>query len=137
MKRLIVSIVAGFFFTAISTTVVDHIFHVTKVYPPYGEPFKETGLLIMAFAYRALFAIIGGYITAKIAKKKARKAVLILGTIGTIAWLAGLIKFWDLAPAWYSTGGLILAIPYVFIGLYIYKKSRDGNAVLYRQLQLV
>jgi diacylglycerol kinase len=130
MKRLILSILAGFLFTSIITTVVDHIFHITNVYPPYGESFKETGLLSMAFTYRALFAIAGGYITARIAKDKARKAVLILGIIGTIAWLAGLIKFWDLAPAWYNIGGLILAIPYAFIGLNIYYNLKYKRAIL-------
>lgn len=128
MKRLILSIVAGFLFTAIITTVVDHIFHVTKVYPPYGEPFEKSSLLIMAFTYRALFAIAGAYITARIAKDKAHKAVLILGILGTIAWGAGLAKFWYLAPAWYNIGGLVLAIPYAFIGLNIYNKSKYRNA---------
>lgn len=130
MKRLILSIIAGFLFTAIITTAVDHILHVTKVFPPYGEPFRETGLLILAFAYRALFAITGSYITARIAKEKARKAVLILGCIGTVAWLAGLIQFWNLAPVWYNIGGLISAIPYAFIGLNIYTKSTFKTGVL-------
>ena len=130
MKRLILSIVAGFLFTAIITTVVDHIFHITHIYPPYGEPLKETNLLIMAFAYRAVFAIIGAYLTARIAKENSRKAVLILGIVGTVAWLAGLIKFWDLAPAWYNIGGLLLAIPYAFIGLNIYYKTKGKKEVL-------
>lgn len=90
----------------------------------------------MAFSYRALFATTGGYLTARIAKDKARKAVLILGIIGTIAWLAGLLKFWHLAPAWYNVGGFILATPYAFIGLYIYSKSKYKSAVL-RQPQSV
>lgn len=128
MKRLILSIVAGFLFTAIITTVVDHIFHVTKVYPPYGESYKDTGLYILASIYRAIFAITGAYITAWIAKDKAKKAVLILGIIGTLAWLAGLIKFWDFAPAWYNIGGLLLAIPYALTGLYFY------NMRIYRRI---
>ncbi len=115
MKRLILSTVAGFLFTAIITTAVDHIFHVIKVFPPYGEPFINTGLLSFAFAYRGLFAITGAYITARIAKEKARKAVLVSGCIGTIAWLAGLIQFWDLAPVWYNIGG-----PYIGNSIRLY-----------------
>ena len=130
MKRFILSVMAGFLFTAIVTTIVDHIFHVTKVYPPYGEPFEKTSLLIMAFTYRAMFAITGAYITAQIAKDKARKAVFILGTIGTIAWLAGLVQFWDLAPAWYNIGGLLLAIPYALVGLSMYSRNVYKSATM-------
>lgn len=129
MKRLILSVVAGFLFTAIITSVVDHIFHVTNVYPRYGEPFLKTDLLIMAFAYRALFAITGAYITARIAKDKAKKAILILGVLGTLAWLAGLIQFWDLAPAWYNIGGLLLALPYASIGFNLYSRNLYKNVI--------
>lgn len=84
----------------------------------------------MAFTYRALFAITGAYITASIAKDKAKKAVYFLGVLGTIAWLAGLLRFWDLAPAWYNIGGLLLAIPYALIGYSLYNRNHYKNAII-------
>lgn len=97
MKRLILSIIAGFFVTALLSTAVDHVFHTTGVYPPYGEPLFDIGLLALAFSYRAVFAVFGSYLTALLAKDQAMKAVLILGSIGSVIWLAGSIAMWEYA----------------------------------------
>jgi uncharacterized BrkB/YihY/UPF0761 family membrane protein len=103
MKRLVLSIIAGLLITIILSSSVDHIFHTTGIYPPYGQPMFDTGLVLLAFIYRALFAILGAYVTATIAKEKAKKAVLIIGIIGSVLWLAGAIAFWNYIPAWYNS----------------------------------
>src|SRR5689334_10220568 len=87
--KLFLSIIAGFAIGAILSIGTDHIFHVTGVYPPYGEPMHDNGLLLLAFIYRAIFDIGGAYVTAVIAKDKAMKAVIILGTVGSLLWLIG------------------------------------------------
>lgn len=66
----------------------------------------------MAFAYRAVFAILGAYVTAIIAREQAKKAVLIVGTVGSILWLIGAIAMWNYAPAWYNIAGIITGIPF-------------------------
>jgi hypothetical protein len=121
MKRLILSILAGFIKTAELSTAVDEVFHSTGIYPPYGQPFLDTPLVLIAFTYRALFAILGSYLTAVIAKDQAKKAVLILGSIGSVLWLVGGIVMWDFAPAWYNLGGVITGIPFALIGGKLYE----------------
>lgn len=130
MKRLVLSIVAGLLTNIILSSAVDHIFHTAGVYPPYGQPMFDTGLILLAFVYRALFVIVGAYITAAIAKDKATKAVLILGIIGSVLWLAGAIAFWNYAPAWYNIAGIILGIPFTLTGGKLYE-LRKQKAIRY------
>ena len=121
MKRLTLSIMVGLLTSIVLATVTDHIFHTTGIYPPYGEPFSGHGLALLAFTYRAWFAIFGAYITAMLAKDKAKKAVWILGGIGSVLWLVGAIMMWEYAPAWYNIGGALLGIPFALIGGKLYE----------------
>jgi hypothetical protein len=121
MKRIILSITAGFLVTALLSTAVDHVFHVTGIYPPYGEPLFDTGLLALAFAYRAVFTVFGSYLTAVLAKDQAMKAVLILGSVGSVIWLAGSIAMWEYASPWYNVLGILTGIPLSLLGGKLYQ----------------
>ena len=114
--RLILSIITGILVGSVLATATDHVFHITQVYPPYGEPMFDAGLLFLALAYRAVFTILAGYITAMLARGKAKKAVLILGIINAIAWLGGTIALWEYATPWYNIAGIVTAIPLCLLG---------------------
>jgi hypothetical protein len=120
MKRIILSIIAGFMISAILSTLLDQIFHATDIYPPLGEPLPDGGLAILAFSYRALFAMLGAYVTAMIAKDKAIRAVLILGTIGSLLWLGAAIAKWEFAPAWFHIIGIATGVPLTLMSGKIY-----------------
>ena len=127
MKRLILSLLAGFIATAALSLATDHVFHVTGIYPPYGEPMFDTGLLLLASAYRVVFQIFGAYLTAMIAKDKANKAVWILGTLGAILWLVGTIVGQELGPLWYGILGAALSIPTTLTGGRLYEyRAKQG-----------
>ncbi|MBI3004570.1 MAG: hypothetical protein HYY49_04050, partial [Ignavibacteriales bacterium] len=106
MARLILSIIGSWIIGAALSTGTDHIFHVTNVYPPYGEPMMDNGLLLLAFSYRAVFTIFACYLAAIWAKDKARNAIWALGIIGTVLWLAGTIAMWEFAQPWYNIAGI-------------------------------
>ena len=121
MLRLILSIIAGILASAIPAVAVDHLLHVTGVYPPYGEPLPDGGPAILALSYRVLFTVLAAYSTALIAREKAMMAVLILGTIGSLLWLGGAIAMWDFAPAWYNILGIASGVPLTLLGGKIYQ----------------
>jgi hypothetical protein len=129
MTRLILSILSGFIFTAVLSTAVDHIFHVTEIYPPYGAPMRDHGLLLLAFTYRAIFSISGAYITAAIAREQAMKAVLIMGVIGSLLWLAGAIAMWEFAYPWYNILGVITGVPFSILGAKLYQRRVKSGFV--------
>lgn len=116
MTRLISSILAGFLTTAVLSTATDHVLHTTGVYAPYGQPLAGNGLALLALFYRGLYAVLGAYLTAVLAKEQARQAVFTLGGIGAGLWLIGAIVMWDYAPAWYNISGVVLGLPFALIG---------------------
>ena len=121
MKRLILSILAGFVVGAALSTAVDLVLHATGVYPPPGAPFVDTELLLLASAYRIVFQIFGAYVAAIVARDKAMQAVLIIGIVGAIIWLVGTFMNPELGPAWYGILGAALSIPSTLAGWKLYE----------------
>ena len=121
MKRLILSILAGFVVTAVLSTGTDHILHVTGIYPPYGQPMTSTGLLLLASAYRVVYQILGGYLISMVGREQAKKALWIVGVVGSILWILGTIAMGEYSTAWYGILGAILSIPTVLIGGKLYE----------------
>ena len=113
--RTALAVIVAFIVTGLLSSGVDHVLHVTGIYPPYGEPMFETNLLLLASAYRIIFQILGAYIMAVIAKDNAMKAGWIVGILGTILWLSGAFFMKDKGPMWYSIVGAILSIPTVLL----------------------
>ena len=44
----------------------DQVLRVLAVYPPWGQPMYDTDLLLLALAYRTVYAIAGSYIAARL-----------------------------------------------------------------------
>ena len=68
---------------------------------PTGSAVSPT-LVLVALAYHSFYAVIPAYITAYIARDKARKAVIILGTKEAIMWVLGTLLLWHHTPPWYN-----------------------------------
>ncbi len=120
MTRLILSILAGFIITAALSTAVDLVLQMAKIFPPYGEPFFDTGLVLLASAYRAVFQVFGAYVAATIAKDKAKNAVWTIGILGTIFWLGGTFLKPQAGPIWYGLLGAALSLPTTLTGGKLY-----------------
>lgn len=120
MKRIILGILAGWITGALLSIATDAIFHAAGIFPPVGQPFFDTGLLAIAFTYRAVYQIAGAYITAMVAKDKAEIAVLISGIIASVVWLIGTIAMWNLVAPWYNIGGFVMSVPFALIGGKLY-----------------
>lgn len=128
MKRLILAIVAAILINFILASAIDHIFHTTGVYPPYGEPMMDDGLIALAYSYRAVITIFAAYITAMIAKERAKTAIYFTGILGTVLWGAGAIFAWDFGPAWYHIAGIASALPLAITGWKLYERRAQQAA---------
>ena len=76
----------------------------------------SVGLLLAVQAYVALFAIIGCYVTARLAPHRPMRHALILGFLGLLFNLVGTYLMWDTAPVWYHALALALVMPLAWIG---------------------
>src|SRR2546428_5275742 len=84
--RSVGAVVAGFVVVFVLSVGTDQVLHVLKVYPPWGEPMAGA-LYVMATAYRIVYTILGGYITARLAPDAPVRHALILGLVGLVAGL--------------------------------------------------
>lgn len=113
------AILAGFVIVFILSTLTDFILEQTGFFPSVADQIKyspETWLLVTALAYRSVYTVLGGFITAKLSTTKPMKNVVILGIIGTILAVIGTIAGWNLSAHWYPIALAITAFPLVYIG---------------------
>ena len=118
VPRSIGAVVAGFFAVAILSTIVDIVLHSLNFYPPWGQPMFDPTQNAVALAYRLVFNVMGGYLTARLAPHSPMKHAIILGAIGTVVGAAGAyvgIKM-NLGPAWYPVLLALSGLPCCWLG---------------------
>jgi surface polysaccharide O-acyltransferase-like enzyme len=113
------AVVAGLLAVIVITTATDALLHATGIFPPWGQPMSDS-LFLLAFAYRIVYGIVGGYITARLAPDKPVKHAVVLGAIGFVLSLAGAVATWnrgpEFGPKWYPLALIVIAIPTAWLG---------------------
>ena len=64
--RSVGAVLAGFFATFILSIATDVVLHAIGVFPAWGQPMSNA-LFALATAYRTIYTVAGGYITARLA----------------------------------------------------------------------
>ena len=113
------AVVAGFFACFILSIVTDLVLHAAGIFPPWGQPMSDA-LFVLATAYRTVFTVAGGYITARLAPDRPMGHALTLGIVGLFAAIAGTVATWnkgpEFGPKWYPLALVALAIPCTWLG---------------------
>jgi hypothetical protein len=124
--RSIGAVLAGLLFVIVISTVTDLLLHTTGIFPPLGQAMADS-LFLVALAYRTIYSIAGGYITARLAPDRPVTHALILGIIGCVLGLAGTIATWnrgpEFGPKWYPIALIVIAIPTTWMGAKLALKS--------------
>jgi hypothetical protein len=117
--RRIGAVLAGFFATFILSVATDLALHATGIFPPWGQPMSNA-LFGLATAYRTIYTVAAGYITARLAPDRPMAHVWALGIIGLVAALVGTVATWnagpEFGPKWYPLALVVLALPSVWTG---------------------
>jgi hypothetical protein len=112
-------VVAGFLAVALLSIGTDIVMHAIGVFPPWNRPMSN-GLFALATAYRTIYTVLGGYITAQLAPDRPVQHAIVLGVFGLIAASAGAAATWNRGPAfgphWYPLAIAVLAIPCTWAG---------------------
>ena len=116
--RSAAAIFLGFAAVVVLSLGTDQVLHVLRVYPPWGEPMNDTGLLLLALAYRIVYTVAGGYIAARLAPSAPMRHAVILGLIGLVPGAAGVIAgaSSDLGPLWYPVVLAFIGLPCCWLG---------------------
>jgi hypothetical protein len=109
--RRVASVFAGLVTIFILSSAIDFVLESTGVLP--GGPLFDTGLLLLAIAYRTLVSILGCYITARLAPDHRLRHALALGALGVIlSTLAAIANTqFHLGPDWYPIALILVALP--------------------------
>ncbi|HEX7286825.1 MAG TPA: hypothetical protein VF532_11630 [Candidatus Angelobacter sp.] len=110
---MLAGIVAGI----ILTLGTDVVLHVIRVFPPVGQ-WTPSGPLVLATVYRAIYSVIAGYITARLAPNRPIAHALIGGAVAVVVSIAGAVATWNLGlgPHWYPVALVVLAMPTAWLG---------------------
>ncbi len=121
------AVVAGFAVVAVASTLTDLAMEAAHIFPaPPALPSEP--LFVLAAAYRAVFTVAGGYVTARLAPGKPKLHAWILAGIGLLAGLAGVAAYYTigggkLGPAWYALSIPLEALPCVWLGARLARRS--------------
>jgi predicted acyltransferase len=123
------AVLAGFVTVFVLSIGTDQVLHVLKVYPPWGQPMSNP-LFLLATAYRIVYTVLGGYITARLAPHAPMRHVLVLGIVGLVFGAVGIvvaITHPELGPLWYPVVIALTALPCAWIGGLLHRAQRPGQ----------
>ena len=115
--RSILAIVAGLIAVVVLSMVSDQAMVRLHYFPPLDQYNAfSTEMLVVATLYRCVYAVLAGYIAARLAPSRPMLHVLILGTIGFLFALTGAILMWHLGTHWYPIALAVSALPCTLLG---------------------
>ena len=128
--RSVGAVAAGFVAVVVLSLATDQVLHMLQVYPPWGQPMSG-GLFGLATAYRIVYTIFGGYLTARLAPHAPVRHALILGFIGLLPAFGGVMVALskpELGPLWYPIMILVSGVPCVWLGGVLYRSRVASSA---------
>jgi hypothetical protein len=126
LGRSILALSIGFVVVVVLSLGADEVLHVLEVYPPWGEPMYQPALNLLALSYRAVFTVVGGYLTARAAPHSPMRHVLIGACIGLVIGAAGVVAaalIGGLGPMWYPVAVAVTGPPCNISGGAIYVRQ--------------
>jgi hypothetical protein len=124
------AVAAGFVAIVALSLGTDQVLHMLQVYPPWGQP-MSSGLFAVATAYRIVYTIAGGYLTARLAPHAPVRHAVILGLIGIVPGIGGVMVGLakpELGPLWYPIALLVTGLPCVWLGGVLYRSRAASSA---------
>jgi len=117
--RSVAAVCAGIVAAIAVTLITDFLLHACGVFPPWGQRVPDS-LLLLATAYRTIYGVGAGYLTARGAPYRPMRHALVGGAFGFVAAAAGAAATWNGGPAyephWYPLALIALALPQSWFG---------------------
>ena len=78
----------------------------------------SNALFLLATVYRTVYAVVGSYVTARLAPDRPMGHALVGGGIGLVLAVVGAVVTWnkDLGPHWYPLALIATALPCAWVG---------------------
>jgi hypothetical protein len=110
---------AGFIVVVALSLGTDAVLHATSVFPPWGQGMSDA-LFLLATAYRTVFAVLGSFLTARLAPARPMAHAMTGGLVGLVLSSLGAVATWDkgpeFGPHWYPLSLVATALPCAWLG---------------------
>jgi hypothetical protein len=119
------AVLLGFLAVVILSLGTDQVLHMLKVYPPWGEPMRDSSLNFLALAYRIVYTVFGGYLAARVAPRNPMRHAFVLAAIGLVMGVLGVVATsgMDLGPRWYPIALAVTALPCTLLGGVLHRQN--------------
>jgi hypothetical protein len=117
------AVLFGFIAVVALSLGTDQVLHVLEVYPPWGQPMYDTGVVLLALSYRCVYGVVGSYIAARFAPRNPMRHAMALGGIGLVVSTAAAIATipMNLGPSWFPIALVLTALPCAWLGGVLYR----------------
>jgi hypothetical protein len=119
LGRSLLALFAGFVVVVALSILTDVALHASGIFPALGQPMSD-GLLLLATSYRTLYAVLGSYLTARLAPYGPMLHALIGGCVGLSLATIGAVTTWnkgpEFGPHWYPLALVVTALPCAWLG---------------------
>lgn len=118
LLRHIVPVLVGGVVALLLTLVTDNTLSAHGALPASADVLPGTGALLLVALYRAVFAILGCHIAARLAPagQPRMRYALALGGVMLVVNVLGAGSNWGKVPSWYLLSSIALTIPYAIVG---------------------
>ena len=125
LSRSFLAVLAGLLAVVILSVATDMVMHTVGALPAFGEPMGH-GHALLALAYRTVYGVVGGWLTARLAPTAPLEHALWLGALGLVISVVGAIATWNegpqFGPQWYSLALIAIAVPTAWLGARLFGK---------------
>lgn len=130
MLRSILAVISGSVVWMITALGTDSI--LMALAPSWfdaGGRVESVPVLLFMASYSLLFSVLGGYVTALLARRREVLHAFILGVLQLAMGVAATVKFYDTAPLWFHLIILVLLVPANVLGgqLRVMRKRKGGR----------
>jgi len=109
-------VVLGFLVIVILSTITDTVLEANGVLPKGTLPKSGSEFMLIAIlGYRAIYSLIGCYLTARLAPSRPLKHSLALGIMGVVLSTLGAIAMHDKAPIWFNVVLVLMTMPLAWL----------------------
>jgi hypothetical protein len=121
------AVLAGVVAVLVLSVGTDTVFHMLKVYPPFGEPMWDPKLNLLALSYRCVYGVLGSYIAGRLAPRRPMKHAMIVAGIGFVLSVVGITFYFVKnipGPAWLPIALVATALPGGWLGGLLASRKR-------------
>ncbi len=112
MIRSIIAVIAGSVIWMVTALGMDGV--LMSLMPAWfgaNGNVESVPLMLFMMSYSLLFSVLGGFVTASIARRKEIQHALALGGLQLAMGIIATVQFYDTAPLWYHVMFLMLLVP--------------------------